>query len=409
MTTAPLPHRPFRPSFAVLLLSLAALALASMAVARPQPARAALQPSQVTLSLSALHSGFVAPVAVTSARDGSGRLFVVEQRGTVKLVSGGKVQAAPYIDMRGKVSAGDERGLLSLAFHPRFKTNGQIYAAYTDAQGALKVVRLVAGPRATHVAPTTELPIITIPHPGHDNHNGGQLAFGPDGDLYIGTGDGGGGGDPANNAQNRSSLLGKVLRIDLDSACCGRRYVIPSDNPYFNTTAFKREILHYGLRNPWRFSFDRRFGNLWVADVGQDQREEIDLLTARDKGRNLGWDCREATIDVSATYGGRYCAGRSFTSPLTSYPTHAGGRCSVIGGFVYRGARYASLIDGMYVYADFCSGELFGITHVGNGYVSGVAGRRAGAQVTAFGEDDGGELFAVGLTGLLYRVTAARR
>jgi glucose/arabinose dehydrogenase len=389
---------------------LAALALALLTAVPARPARAALRPSQVTVSLNAVHTGFADPVSVTAAGDGSGRLFVVEQGGTVRLVSHGTVQATPYLDLRASVGTGGERGLLSIAFHPGFRTNGRLFAAYTDAQGDLRVVGLTTSPNATTVAASTELLILAIPHPGHSNHNGGQLAFGPDGYLYIGTGDGGGGGDPDGNAQNRTRLLGKILRIDVNHTCCGREYVIPWDNPYRTGTAFRPEILHYGVRNPWRFSFDRQYGNLWVADVGQSLREEVSLLPRGDRARNLGWDCREGNADMSGTYGGSYCAGRSFTPPLTAYPTHTGERCSVIGGHVYRGRTYASLIGGMYVFGDFCSGELFGITHVGSDdYVSGVVGRRTDAQLTDFGEGDTGELYAVGLEGNLYRVTAARR
>jgi glucose/arabinose dehydrogenase len=382
------------------------LAVAGWAV----PARATLRPSQVTVSLNPVHTGFADPVAVTSARDGSGRLFVVEQGGTVRLVSHGTVQAAPYIDLRPQVGTGGERGLLSIAFHPSFKTNGLIFAAYTDSDGDLRVARLSAAPGAATVSAATEVAILEVPHPGNDNHNGGQLPFGPDGYLYVGTGDGGGGGDPDGNAQNRTRLLGKILRIDVNHACCGRQYVIPWDNPYRTGTSFRPEIMHYGVRNPWRFSFDRQYGNLWIADVGRSLREEVNLLPRGDKARNLGWDCREANADVSATYGGSYCAGRAFTAPLTAYPTHTGSRCSVIGGYVYRGTAYASVIGGMYVFGDFCSGELFGITHTGgDDYVSGVVGRPDGVQLTAFGEGDTGELYAVGLEGKLYRVTAARR
>jgi glucose/arabinose dehydrogenase len=388
----------------------AALVLALLVAAPAGPARAALLPSRVAVSLKAVHTGFDAPVSVTSAGDGSGRLFVVEQGGTVRVVSHGSVQTTPYLDLRASVGTGGERGLLSIAFHPVFKTNGLLFAAYTTPDGGLRVVRLTASPGAATVAIGTELTILEIPHPGYDNHNGGQLAFGPDGYLYIGTGDGGGGGDPDGNAQNRTRLLGKLLRIDVNHACCGRQYVIPWDNPYRTGTAFRPEILHYGVRNPWRFSFDRQYGNLWIADVGQSLREEVDLLPRGARARNLGWDCREGNADVSATYGDSYCAGRSFTAPLTAYPTHTGDRCSVIGGHVYRGGAYASLIGGMYVFGDFCSGELFGITHTGgDDYVSGVVGRRAGAQLTDFGEGDTGELYAVGLEGNLYRVTAARR
>jgi glucose/arabinose dehydrogenase len=335
---------------------------------------------------------------------------VVERRGTVRLVSRGRVAAKPYIDLRGKVSTGPEQGLLSIAFHPRFKSNGLVFAAYTDPQGDLRVVRLKGNARGATMPTGSALTMIEIPHPTWTNHNGGQLAFGKDGLLYISTGDGGGGGDPRNNAQNRARLLGKVLRIDLDNACCGRRYLIPGTNPYARVRGFAPEILHYGLRNPWRFSIDRRTGNLWVADVGQSLREEVNLLGTGERGRNLGWDCREGTVDVSARHGGRYCAGRSFKAPLTSYTTHAGGRCAVIGGYVYRGRAYASFLDGLYVYADHCSGELLGTAHLGGTrQATAVVGRLAGARLTAFGENDVGELYAVSLAGVLYRVTAARR
>jgi glucose/arabinose dehydrogenase len=392
------------------LLAAALLALATLAVAQ-RPADAALHPAKVRLGLARRITGLSAPTGIANAGDGTARLFVAELAGRVRLISrAGRLAAAPYLDITDRVTPNGERGLLSVAFHPRFETNRYLYVAYTRDDGSLRVSRFTApGPGASRVAASTELRIIQIAHPGYTNHNGGQLAFGPDGYLYIGTGDGGGGGDPGGNAQDRTSLLGKVLRIDVDHNSGLGNYDIPDSNPYRSSSSIRKEIFHFGLRNPWRFSFDRAYPNLWLGDVGQSAREEINRVPIANKGQNFGWDCREANLDVSGTYGGSYCAGRHFTRPLAAYRTGVADRCSVIGGYVYRGRTYKSIMGGMYVYGDFCSGELFGITHLGdNRYVSAKTGDSS-VQLTAFGETESGELYATGLSGGLYRVTAARR
>jgi glucose/arabinose dehydrogenase len=368
----------------------------------------AVPPGRVQIHLAPVVRGLVSPVGLANAGDGSGRLFVIEQTGRIRVLAKGRIAGRAYLDLRARVSSGDERGLLGLAFHPRFERNGVFVAAYTDRAGDLRISRFRTSPRAATAPPGSEQLLLSVRHRRYANHNGGQLAFGPDGYLYIGTGDGGGAGDPAGNAQNRTRLLGKVLRIDVDHRSGGRRYAIPAGNPYARSRTLRREILHYGLRNPWRFSFDRRGGNLWLGDVGQADQEEIDRIPRGRVGLNLGWDCREGNLDTSRSYGGAYCRGQRFTRPLAVYRL-AGDRCAVIGGYVYRGRRYARVLGGMYVYGDYCSGELFGITHLGgNRYVSGRVGRTS-AELTSFGESEAGELYATGQEGALYRVTARRR
>jgi glucose/arabinose dehydrogenase len=389
------------------VLAVAAL-VAVLLAARPVRAAA---PDAIELALLPRLTGFTGPVGLANAGDGSGRLFVVEQRGKVRVISvAGTLSPTVYLDLTDRIATGGERGLLSLAFHPDFETNHELYAAYTISDGSLRVSQFeAAGADAASVDTSTETVLLTIAHPGQANHNGGQIAFGPDGFLYIGTGDGGGSGDPGGNAQDRTSLLGKILRIDVDHTSGGRQYAIPAENPYAQDNSFRREIYHFGLRNPWRFSFDRAYDNLWIADVGQSAREEVDRVPVENRGQNFGWDCREANVDTSSSYGGSYCDGRTFTRPLAAYRTGVADRCSVIGGYVYRGRTYADLITGMYVYGDFCSGELFGITHPrGDEYTSAKYGDST-AQLTAFGETEAGELYALGLSGTLYRVIARRR
>jgi glucose/arabinose dehydrogenase len=354
------------------------------------------------VTLSRIASGFTQPTAVAWPNDGSGRLFVVEQPGRIRVrtPSGG---IGTYLDIRSRVLDGGERGLLGLAFHPSFRSNGYFFVHYTDAQGDIRVSRFKASPTSNTASASSEAILLDIPHRAHSNHNGGQVSFGPDGFLYIGNGDGGGAGDPDGNAQDLSSLLGKILRIDVNRSCGGKRYCIPADNPFAGSSTRAQEIWHYGLRNPWRFSFDKRYGSLWIGDVGQGAREEIDAV-AKGGGRNFGWDCREGTLDTAGLYGGTYCASRSgqFSAPLFEYG-HSGGRCAIIGGYRYRG-RLEPEMTGMYLYADYCTGEVWALAGSVNARVYDHS-----RNITSFGENPSGELYVVDSAGSLYRVKASVR
>jgi len=376
--------------------------------ARAVPRTAAADPADVQVALDQIGS-VVAPTAIAASPDSSGRLFVTERAGRVRLVQHGRVADEPYLDIGERVLSGDERGLLSLAFHPRFARNGRFFVAYTDHDGDVRVSRFRADPRAGVVPAATETVVMDIGHRQFANHNGGQLAFGPDGYLYLSVGDGGGAGDPDGNAQNRTSLLGKILRIDVDRTSPGRRYAIPPTNPYARHRAARPEIWHYGLRNTWRFSFDR-FGSQWLADVGQGDREEVDVVRRGLGDRNFGWDCREGLLDTSARYGGDYCGDRAswFTAPLLDYELSAG-RCSIIGGYRYRGRAYRALLLDSYLYADFCSGEIWALAHLPDGRWTSAQVGSHGGNISSFGESRTGELFVADLRGGVYRLTASPR
>jgi glucose/arabinose dehydrogenase len=225
--------------------------------------------------------------------------------------------------------------------------------------------------------------------------------------LYIGTGDGGGAGDPYNNAQNLKSLLGKILRIDVDHRCGTLHYCVPTTNPFYGRSYSKYEVWEFGLRNPWRFSFQRGNGSLWIGDVGQNTREEVDMLAPGVKGRNMGWDCYEGTLNTVSTYGGSYCSGRTFTPPIFNY-SHVSGRCAVIGGYVYGGTAYSSIMGGLYLYGDYCSGEVWGLAHSSSGWLNALVGRDANA-ITSFGEGANGEIYLVDTSGTLRHLYAYRR
>jgi glucose/arabinose dehydrogenase len=362
------------------------------AAERPQPASAALRVGQVDFRL--VTSGFTSPVGITNAGDGTNRLFVVQQNGIVRVVINGRIQSGAFLDVRsvaGGFSTGGERGLLGLAFHPSFESNRKVYAYYTDGTGDVVIAEFTANAARTSVSAATRAVLFDIDHSTYSNHNGGQLAFGPDGYLYIFTGDGGGSGDPLENAQNRNSLLGKVLRVSVSG---NGSYGIPSDNPFVGTTGAD-QIWDYGLRNPWRASFDRANGTLWIADVGQGSYEEINRESASSPGGvNYGWDCREG----KHTFEGG-CTG---TDPIAEY-THAGGNCSVTGGHVYRGSLEPDL-RGHYVLADYCSGRVWTIPSGGTGL---AFHRDTALNISSFGESESGELYAVDHGGgRLYQVVA---
>jgi glucose/arabinose dehydrogenase len=344
------------------------------------------------IQLTPVVSGLTNPVFVGNAGDSSNRLFIVEQAGIVKVLQSGESAPTVFLDIRAKILSGGERGLLGLAFHPEYSTNGRFFVFYTRlGDGALVIAEYHASPASSNTAGTTETPILTIPHPTNANHNGGMLAFGPDGYLYIAVGDGGSANDPPNNAQNKNTLLGKILRIDINAA--GVPYASPSGNPFFGAADGLDEIFAYGMRNPWRFSFDRQTGDQWVGDVGQGAREEVDTPILN--GGNYGWRVFEGNTctNTDATL----CASPSnYIAPAFDYG-HSGGRCTVIGGYVYRGSQQ-SLPVGTYVYADYCSGEIF------TGPTQSVLLATA-SNISSFGEDEQGELYVVALGGTVSRIT----
>lgn len=329
---------------------------------------------------------FERPVQVTSAPDGSGRLFVVEQAGLIWVVRDGARSEAPFLDIEELVgSQGNEQGLLSVAFHPGYAENGQLFVNYTDRGGDTVVARYRASsdPERADAAGAEVLLRIAQPAP---NHNGGLLKFGPDGYLYIGTGDGGAAGDPWGSGQNLEALLGKILRIDVDGA---PPYTIPADNPFVGQAGARAEIWAWGLRNPWRFSFDRATGDLYIADVGQNEQEEVHFQASGSPGgENYGWNVMEG----DACFRAAGCDQSGLELPVAVYG-HSGpeGGCSITGGYVYRGAAYPQ-IAGVYLYADYCSGNMWALQRGGDGWQNTLAGT-INIRVSSFGEDAAGELY----------------
>ena len=282
--------------------------------------------SPLVLNLQPFISGLAAPVFLT-APPGDTRQFIVERAGRIRIAENGQLQDTPFLDMRGRTSTDGERGLLSMAFHPRYAENGYFFIYYTDLTGNIVLERLqVAAGAPGRADPLSSLVLLTIPHPGFTNHYGGLLSFGTDGFLYAGTGDGGGAGDPARNAQNLNSLLGKLLRIDVNQASPTLPYTIPANNPFAGQAGARGEIWAYGLRNPWRYAFDA--GQLYIADVGQDQREEIEIVASAQGGLNFGWNIMEG----GQCYNTASCDRTGLTLPLAEYGHDSAGGCSITGG-----------------------------------------------------------------------------
>lgn len=352
--------------------------------------------SKVRLRLVPFARGLDNPLFLTHAGDGSGEVFVVEQPGRIRAVDpGGEIHT--FLDIRARVAAGGERGLLGLAFHPNYPDNGRLFVDYTDRRGDTVVSEFR---RATESAADqrSERVLLHIDQP-YANHNGGMLAFGPDGFLYIGTGDGGSGGDPMNNGQRLDTLLGKILRVDVDS---GSPYGIPPDNPFVERDGARREIWAYGLRNPWRFSFDRSTGDLFVGDVGQNAFEEIDARPATSTGgENYGW----RIVEGFSCYRARTCDRRGLTAPVAQYPTPQG--CAVTGGYVYRGTAQRPLAGG-YLFGDFCNGRIFafGAADALRGPVRHRMLLDTDLSISSFGEDEDGELYLIDLGGRVLRLAA---
>lgn len=324
-------------------------------------------------------SSLSSPLHAAAPASEPGRLYVVEQGGTIRLLVHGKLRAQPFLDIRRLVVSGGEQGLLSVAFHPQFAKNHRFYVDYTDLDGNTRVVEYRASKDGTHALAGSRRQLLFV-HQPYSNHNGGQLAFGPDGKLYIGMGDGGSGGDPENRAQNLGSRLGKLLRINATKR------------------GAKPEIVAYGLRNPWRFSFDRKTGDLYIGDVGQDKWEEIDYLPRSSSGLiDFGWSVYEG----NSRYSSRTVnpAGR-LVFPVHVYSHSVG--CSVTGGFVYRGSAVPSA-RGLYFFGDYCSGRIWTF-RVSGGHATGVRLRQRISSLSSFGEDARGELYAISLEGRLYKL-----
>lgn len=370
----------------VLKLRLVALLVVSILSWGGSAASAALD--DVSLALEEVASGLARPIGLVNAGDGSGRLFVVEKGGIIRVIEDGRLLPSPFLTVT--VSTDSERGLLGLAFHPDYESNGLFYVHYTDPSGDTVVSRFERSASDPNLADeSSELVLLTQDQP-RANHNGGQIAFGPDGFLYIALGDGGGGGDPFENAQDLSTVLGKLLRIDVDSTDPGLDYAIPPSNPFVGTMGAREEIWAFGLRNPWRFSFDRATGDLFIADVGQNQFEEVSFEPAGDPGgRNYGWDCFEA----SSSFEPAGCPASGFTFPILEY-SHADGDCSVTGGYVYRGEAYP-ILRGVFLFADFCTGRLWGAEPDGQGGWQMELLLDLPFNVTSFGEDETGELYVL--------------
>ena len=333
-----------------------------------------------------MSGGINSPVDITHAGDGSGRLFVVEKGGSIRIYQAGQLLPEPFLNISDLVSRGSEQGLLGLAFSPNYVMNGTFYVNYTDLKGATQIVRyrVSANP---NLADAESAQVVLSIEQDFSNHNGGQLAFAADGTLYIGMGDGGSANDPRNRAQNPQSLLGKMLRIDVESHN-PLTYTIPSDNPFVNDPETLDEIWALGLRNPWRFSFDPLTNELYIADVGQWDKEEINVQAATSRGgENYGWRCYEGTSVNSGIFVD--CEVANPTAPVFE---HAHGpHCSITGGRVYRGSSYAHM-NGVYFYADFCSGYIWGLKKTVSGWEHHYFRRLAGG-ISTFGQDEAGNLY----------------
>jgi glucose/arabinose dehydrogenase len=373
------------------------LCLLALAACSDGPSDGGPPVGEVSIRLEQVAEGLQSPVFLTAPANDP-RLFVVEQPGRIRIVQNGSLLPTPFLDLGSRVSAGGERGLLSVAFHPNYAANGTFFVNFTDTRGDTRIerFRVSADPNRADAA-SAEL-VLTVAQP-FANHNGGLVAFGPDGKLYIGMGDGGGGGDPEETGQDPMRLLGKMLRIDVDGA---RPYAIPADNPYAGRTDGQREIWATGLRNPWRFSWDRTANLLFVADVGQNRLEEVNAVPAGQAGLNYGWDEMEGSDCFEPETG---CNRTGKVLPVSEY-THSDG-CSITGGYVYRGQDIPAL-RGHYFYADFCEGWIRSFRVEGGAATDARSWDLENVgNITSFGEDARGELYVVSQSGAVHKIVAA--
>jgi glucose/arabinose dehydrogenase len=361
----------------------------------PTSTPAVFDPGAVDLSLELVIDGLDSPVFATGAGDGSNRIFVLEKAGVIVVSDENGQQPQTFLDIRDRVrSSASEQGLLGLAFHPQFAQNGRFFLYYTDNNGDTTISRFQANADLSQADPASEAVLLTQAQPA-GNHNGGMLAFGADGMLYAGLGDGGGAGDRYRNGQNLDSILGTIIRIDVDH---GDAYAVPAGNPFVDTPDARPEIWAYGLRNPWRFSFDRATGDLYIADVGQNEYEEVDFQAAGSAGgENYGWPIMEATH----CYDSGSCDQGGLVLPVAEY-SHSQG-CSVTGGYVYRGDAQPSL-NGAYFYGDYCSGRVWALSQDGGGQWQSTQLLDTDLQISSFGQTEAGEVLAVDIGGAVYRL-----
>ncbi len=354
------------------------------------------EPGGTELAVEVVIQGLSSPLYLTAPADDP-RLFVVEQAGRVRIVEDGQLLGAPFLDISDRVGSGGERGLLSIAFHPDYASNGYFYASYTDKSGDTRIERYSVSADPNVADPVSAALVLYVEQP-FSNHNGGLIVFGPDGKLFVGLGDGGDGGDPMGHGQQTGTLLGALLRIDVDG---GAPFTVPADNPFVGDPDGRDEIWAYGLRNPWRFSFDREAGDLYIADVGQRRWEEVNVVPADSGGANYGWNLMEGAHCFAADP----CDSLDLVLPVVEYGHGEG--CSVTGGYVYRGSAIPAL-RGHYFYSDFCSGFLRSFSY-SDGTVSDRREWNVGelGAVLSFGEDADGELYLLSSNGSVYRLVAA--
>ncbi len=341
-------------------------------------------PAGLTLKLDPfISSGLTAPVFLTQPLN-DGRIFVVEQAGRIRVIRDGVLQTTPFLDIRTRVLSGGERGLLSVAFHPSYTTNHYFYVYFTtQTNGDIRIERFTTTSNPEVADPTTSKLIITAPHSTYSNHNGGLVSFGPDGMLYAGLGDGGSAGDPLGNGQNFNSLLGSLLRLDVDH---GDPYAIPSNNPFVGQANHRGEVWAKGLRNPWRYAFDATTSLLYIADVGQDAHEEVDVEPTSSGGLNYGWNIMEG----ASCYNASTCSQTGLTLPVIDYGHN--GPCSITGGYVYRGSAIPD-IRGHYFYSDYCAGFLKSFRFQSGAAVDQKDWGLTNSSVTSFGLDFAGEMY----------------
>lgn len=370
----------------------------------PLPTDAPLEPTAVSaapasaIQLVSIASGFFKPVFLTHAFDA--RLFVIEQHGVINIIENGQVRETPFLDIQQRVgSDSNEQGLLSIAFHEQYQENGRFFVNYTNNDGDTIISSFQASNDPNQADPSSEQILLVLPQP-FPNHNGGQIAFGPDGYLYVGMGDGGAANDPLGHGQELTTLLGAILRIDVDN---GSSYAIPASNPFINDDNIRNEIWSYGWRNPWRFSFDRLTGDMFIADVGQGTWEEVHFeASGYSGGANYGWNIMEGNHCFS---GGDDCDRTGLETAVFEY-NHNEGHCSITGGYVYRGQQFPSL-TGNYFTGDFCSGAVWSVFANGDGSWTANEVLRSGALISSFGEDAAGELYLLDHRGEVLQIQAA--